>query len=176
MKHPLDRRQFINGLGVAAGVAAAASAAPAMIGGAAAQQAPAPYGAPISADAAKKAMAAAEAEARKNNWAVAIAIVDTTGSLSMFVKLDNVASASADVAIGKARTALQFRRATKALQDGLAAGGSALRLLSVPGAYLLQGGVPIVVDRRIVGAIGVSGVTSEQDEMVALAGAAAVTT
>src|SRR5262245_54327670 len=90
MQHPVDRRAVLNSLSIAAGVAVAASAAPSIVGGAAAQQAPAAaaptppaaYGAPISADTAKKAMAAAEAEARKNNWAVAIAIVDTTGSLS----------------------------------------------------------------------------------------------
>lgn len=183
MIHPLDRRTFLNNLGVAAGVAVVASAAPSIIGGAAAQQAPAapaptppaPYGAPISLDGAKKAMAAAEAEAKKNNWNVAIAIVDTTGSLSMFVKLDSVHTASVNIAIGKARTALEFRRSTKGLQDTIAGGGAGLRLLSVPGAHLLQGGVPIVVDRRIVGAIGVSGVTSDQDEVVAMAGAAAAT-
>jgi glc operon protein GlcG len=184
MKHALDRRTFLNGLGVAAGVAVAASAASSMIGKAGAQQAPAtptpapptPYGAPISAEASKKAMAAAEAEAKKNNWPVAIAILDTTGSLSMFLKLDNTQTASVNVAIGKARTALEFRRPTKALQDAIAGGGGALRLLSIPGAHLLEGGVPIVIAGRIVGAIGVSGVTSDQDAIVAMAGAAAATT
>jgi glc operon protein GlcG len=186
MKHPLDRRVFLNSLGVAAGVAVAASAASQIIGGAAAQQAPAapaptpptpptPYGAPISADGAHKAMAAAEAEAKKNSWPVAIAIVDTTGSLSMFMKLDNVQTASVNIAIGKARTALEFRRPTKALQDAIATGGVNLRFLSLPGAYLLEGGVPIVVDGKIVGAIGVSGVMSNQDAQVAMAGAAAAT-
>jgi uncharacterized protein GlcG (DUF336 family) len=140
---------------------------------AAAQQPPAPYGAPMSLDAAKKAMAAAEAEAKKSNWPVAIAILDTTGSLVMLQKLDNTQTASVEIAIGKAHTALDFRRPTKALQDVVAGGGAGLRLLSVRGAFLLEGGVPVIVDGKIVGVIGVSGVTSEQDAQVAMAGAAA---
>ena len=138
-----------------------------------AQQAPMPYGAPLSLDAAKKAMVAAEEEARKSNWPVAIAIIDTTGSLIMFQKLDNTQTASVEIAIGKAKTALDFRRPTKALQDVVAGGGAGLRLLSVRGAFLLEGGVVIVSDGKIAGAIGVSGVTSEQDAQVAMAGAAA---
>ena len=118
-------------------------------------------------------MTAAEAEAKKNNWSVAIALLDTTGSLSMFLKFDNVPTASVEIAIGKARTALDFRRPTKALQDVVAGGGGGLRLLSLRGAFLVEGGVPIVVDGKIVGAIGVSGASSEQDAQVAMAGAAA---
>jgi glc operon protein GlcG len=175
MKRSLDRRTFLNNLGITAGVAVAASAAPSFIQNATAQQAPTPYGAPISLDAAKKAMVAAEAEATKNNWPVAIAIIDTTGSLVMLVKRDNTQTASVEIAIGKARTALDFRRPTKALQDTVAAGGAGMRLLSVRGAFLLEGGVPIVMDGKIAGAIGVSGVTSEQDAQVAMAGAAAAT-
>jgi glc operon protein GlcG len=140
---------------------------------AAAQQPPAPYGAPISLDAAKKAMAAAEAEAKKNNWPVAIAIVDTTGSLAMLQKLDSTQTASVEIAIGKARTAMDFRRPTKALQDAIAAGGAGLRLLALNNATPLEGGVPIIVDGKIVGGIGVSGVASENDAAVAMAGAAA---
>ncbi len=140
---------------------------------AAAQQPPAPYGAPISLDAAKKAMAAAEVEAKKSNWPVAIAIVDTTGSLTMLLKLDSTQTASVEIAIGKARTAMDFRRPTKALQDAIAGGGAGLRLLALNNATPLEGGVPIIVDGKIVGGIGVSGVTSEQDAQVAMAGAAA---
>src|SRR5262245_31458872 len=172
----MDRRAFLNSLGITASIATVASVAPSIMEGAMAQQPPIPYGAPISADAAKKAMVAAEAEAKKNNWSVAIAIVDTTGSLAMFLKLDNTQTASVEIAIGKARTALDFRRPTKALQDVVAGGGGGLRLLSVRGAFLLEGGVPIVVDGKVVGAIGVSGVMSEQDAQVAMAGAAAVAT
>ena len=173
MKPPLNRRAFLKGVGIAAGVAVAASVSPSLIPEATAQQAPTPYGAPISLDAAKKAMTAAEAEAAKNNWSVAIAIIDTTGSLVMLVKRDNTQTASVEIAIGKARTALDFRRPTKALQDTVAAGGAGMRLLSLRGAFLLEGGVPIIIGDKIAGAIGVSGVTSEQDAQVAMAGAAA---
>ena len=139
-----------------------------------AQQPPAPYGAPMSLDAAKKAMTAAEAEATTNKWPVAIAILDTTGSLVMLHKLDNTQTGSVEIAIGKARTALDFRRPSKAFQDVVAGGGAGLRLLSAHNVLALEGGVPVIVDGKVVGAVGVSGVTSEQDAQVAMAGAAAV--
>lgn len=135
--------------------------------------APPAYGLGISMDAAKKALAAAEAEAKKNNWPVAIAIVDSSSKLAAFSKMDNTQHGSVDIAIGKATTANNLRRPTKALQDIVAQGGGGLRLLAVPGVLPLEGGVPIVVDGKIIGAIGVSGVTSEQDAQVAMAGAAA---
>ncbi len=135
--------------------------------------APPAYGLGISMDAAKKALAAAEAEAKKNNWPVAIAIVDSSGKLAAFSKMDNTQIGSVDIAIGKAVTANNFRRPTKAFQDGIAQGGGNLRILGQPGITPLEGGVPIVVDGKIIGAIGVSGVTSEQDAVVAMAGAAA---
>lgn len=119
-------------------------------------------------------MEAAEAEAAKNNWPVAIAIVDTTGSLAMLVKRDNTQTASVDFATGKATTAMDFRRPTKALQDAIADGGANLRILALRNATPLEGGVPIIVDGKIVGAIGVSGVTSDQDAQVVMAGAAVV--
>ncbi len=132
-------------------------------------QTPPPYGLSISIDQAKKAMAAAEAEARKNNWQVVISIVDTGGHQVMLQRLE-AQNASVDIAIGKARTAVNFRRPTAALEGSLAANGSALRILAVPGVTPLQGGLPIVVDGKIVGGIGVSGVLATQDEMVAKAG------
>ena len=135
----------------------------------AAAQAPAPYGLSIGVEQAKKAMVAAEAEARKNNWQVVISIVDTGGHQVMLQRLE-AQNASVDIAIGKARTAVNFRRPTKALEDSLAANGSALRILAVPGVMPLQGGLPIIVDGKIIGGIGVSGVTAAQDEMVAKAG------
>ena len=135
-----------------------------------AQTAPLPYGAPINIEQAKKAMLAAEAEARKNNWQVVISIVDVGGHLVMLQRLD-AQNASVDIATGKARTSVNFRRSTKALEDGLAANGSALRILAVPGVTPLQGGLPIVVDGKIIGGIGVSGVLATQDEVVAKAGA-----
>jgi glc operon protein GlcG len=132
-----------------------------------------PYGAPIAIDAAKKAMAAAEAEATKNNWGVAIAIVDSGGNLVMLHRLDNAQLSSVRLARAKARTAVEFRRPTKALEDAIAGGGVGLRVLSF-GAALAEGGVPIVSGGKIIGAIGVSGVASHQDAQVAKAGADAV--
>ncbi len=134
---------------------------------------PPPYGLGISMDAAKKALAAAEAEAKKNNWPVAIAIVDSSGKLAAFSKMDNTQHGSVDIAIGKAVTANNFRRPTKAFQDSIAQGGVNLRIVGQPGITPLEGGVPIVVDGKIIGGIGVSGVTSAQDAEVAIAGAAA---
>lgn len=141
--------------------------------GAQAPAAPPAYGLGISMDAARKALAAAEAEAKKNNWPVAIAIVDSSGQLAAFSKMDSTQHGSVDIAIGKAVTANNFRRPTKAFQDIIAQGGGGLRLLGAPGITPLEGGVPIVVDGKIIGGIGVSGVTSEQDAVVAMAGAAA---
>jgi len=138
-----------------------------------AQTGPAPYGAPITIELAKKAMVAAEAEARKNNWQVVISIVDTGGHLVALERLD-AQTASVDISIGKATTAASFRRPSKALEDSMAPGGSALRILGVRSATPLQGGVPIIVDGKIIGAIGVSGVLAAQDEQVAMAGAAAL--
>lgn len=135
---------------------------------AAAQTSP-PYGTPIGIEQAKKVMVAAEAEARKNNWQVVISIVDTGGHLVMLQRLD-AQNASVEIATGKARTSANFRRPTKSLEDGLAAGGTAMRILAVPGVMPLQGGLPIVVDGKIIGGIGVSGVMASQDEMVAKAG------
>jgi uncharacterized protein GlcG (DUF336 family) len=138
-------------------------------------QAPAPppaYGLGISLDAAKKAMAAAEAEAKKNNWPVAIAIVDSSAKLVAFSKIDNTQHGSVDIAIGKAVTAVNLRRPTKALQDAVGQGGANLRLLAVPGVMPLEGGVLIMgADGKVIGGIGVSGVTSQQDAQVAQAGA-----
>ena len=132
---------------------------------------PMPYGPAITLEKAEKAMAAAKAEAQRNNWPVAIAIIDSAGYEVMFTRLDNTQYASIRIAHGKAKSALEFRRPSKALQDAVAAGGAGLRLLSVPGAMLLEGGVLIVADGKIIGAIGVSGVTSDQDAQVATAGA-----
>ena len=140
---------------------------------AAAPPPPPPYGMSIGFDAAKKAITAAEAEAKKNNWPVAIAVVDTGGHLVAFSRLDNTQIGSVDIAIGKAVTANNLKRPTKALQEGIAQGGGNLRLLAVKGIMPLEGGVPIVVDGKIIGGIGVSGVMSNQDAECAMAGAAA---
>ncbi len=140
-----------------------------------AQQAPPPsYGPPISLEQAKKAMAGAEAEARKNNWNVVITIVDSGGNIVMLQRLDNTQFGSIEVARQKAHTAVAFRRPTKAFQDLIAQGGVNLRLLKLEGASPLEGGVPIVLGGMIIGAIGVSGVTSQQDAQIAQAGADAL--
>jgi uncharacterized protein GlcG (DUF336 family) len=128
------------------------------------------YGMPINVDAAKKVAAAAIAEARKNNWNMAIAIVDPAGILVYYEKMDNTQNGSANVAVDKARSAALFKRPTKAFQDGLAAGGEGLRLLELQGAVPIDGGLPILMGGRIVGAIGASGGTSAQDGQVAKAG------
>jgi uncharacterized protein GlcG (DUF336 family) len=137
-------------------------------------QMPNPYGAPINGENAKKAAAAALAEARKNNWNMAAAVVDPAGDLVYFEKLDGTQAASVNIAVDKARSSARFKRPTKALQDVLAAGGEGLRLLGLQGAVPVDGGVPILIDGKIVGAIGLSGGTSAQDGQCAGAGAAAV--
>jgi uncharacterized protein GlcG (DUF336 family) len=136
-----------------------------------AQQMPNPYGPPISLENAKKAAAAALAEARKNNWTMALAIVDPSGTLVYYEKIDNTQIGSAHVAISKARSSAIFKRPTKAFEDALAKGGDGLRTLGLEGAVPLEGGVPIVMDGKIVGAIGMSGGTSAQDAQCAQIGA-----
>ena len=134
-------------------------------------QMPNPYGTPITGENAKKAAAAALAEARKNNWTMAAAVVDPSGDLVYFEKVDGTQAASVDIAIDKARSAARFKRPTKALQDVLAAGGVGLRLLALQGAVPVDGGVPLLMGGKIVGAIGLSGGTSDQDGQCAKAGA-----
>src|SRR5271167_1327426 len=129
-----------------------------------------PYGPAITLDQAKRAMAAAELEAAKNSWQVAITILDSGGNLVMFHKVDNTQLASIGASEGKARTALTFKRPSKALDDAIAAGGAGLRLLAIKDITPLEGGIPILIDGKIVGAIGVSGALSSQDAQVAKAG------
>ena len=137
-------------------------------------QMPNPYGAPINLENAKKAAAPALAEAEKNHWNMAVAIVDASGNLVYYEKMDNTQLGSANVAIDKARSAALFKRPTKALQDALAAGGEGWRILRVQGAVPVEGGIPLVMEGKIVGAIGVSGATSAQDAQCAKAGADAI--
>jgi glc operon protein GlcG len=134
-------------------------------------QMPNPYGLSITLENAKKAAMPALAEAAKNNWAMAVAIVDPAGNLVYYEKMDNTQLGSANVAIDKARSAVLFKRPTKALQDALAAGGEGLRVLRLQGATPVEGGIPLVSDGKIVGAIGVSGATSAQDGQCAKAAA-----
>ncbi len=138
-------------------------------------QAPAPdYGAPISLADAKRAIAAAQAEAVKNKWNVVIAVVDSGGHLVALERLDSTQYGSIAVAQQKAQTAVAFRRPSKVFQDSVAAGGEGLRTLKLPGGLPIEGGLPIVMGGKLVGAIGVSGVTSAQDGQIAAAGAAAL--
>jgi glc operon protein GlcG len=129
------------------------------------------YGNNITLDQARKAVAAAEAEAKKNSWPVAIAVVDTAGMLVAFQRTDNTQTGSIMVAIDKASSSAMYRRPSKAFQDAVAGGGAGLRSLNLRGASAVDGGVPLTVDGKIVGAIGVSGVTADQDGQIARAGA-----
>ena len=144
-----------------------------------AQQPPAnfqltPYGPPVSAETAKKAAAAALAETRKNNWLMAVAVVDPSGNLVYYEKMDNTQLGSARVSVDKARSAALYKRPTKAFQDALAGGGAGVRVLALEGAVPVEGGFPLIVDGKIIGAIGLSGDTSEHDAQCAKAGADAV--
>jgi len=126
----------------------------------------------IAVEIAKKITAPALAEAVKNNWTMAVAIVDAAGDLVYFERMDGTQPASTVVALDKARSAARFRRPTKVFQDMLASGGEGLRVIGLNGAIPVEGGLPIVIDGRIVGAIGVSGGTSPQDGQCAKAGLA----
>jgi glc operon protein GlcG len=132
-----------------------------------------PYGAPIPLAEARRVIAAAQAEATKNKWNVAVAIVDSGGHLVAFERMDTTQHGSVEVAQEKARTAVAFRRPSKAFQDNVASGGEGLRTLRLPGALPIEGGLPLGVGGKIIGAIGVSGVTSAQDGQIAAAGVAA---
>jgi len=137
-------------------------------------QMPNPYGPPISVDIAKKAAQVALDVARKNNWRMAVAVVDPNGTLVYYEKMDNTQISSAQVAIDKAKSAAIFKRSTKVLQDGLAAGGAGLRLLRLRDAIPIDGGYPILFEGKIIGAIGLSGDASENDAVCAKAAVASI--
>jgi glc operon protein GlcG len=137
--------------------------------------APPPYGPPITLEAARRVMAAAEAEAAAQGWPMVIAIVDSTATLVMLHRLDQANLGAVEIAQQKALTAVRFRRSTKVYEDLLVAGPSGVRLLSIaPAVVTLEGGVPLIKDGAVVGAIGVSGMQSAQDGQVADAGARVV--
>ena len=133
-----------------------------------AQDAP-PYGTAINLETARTVAAAAEVEARKNNWRMAIAIVDNHGTLVYYQMLDDTQYGSAFISVEKAKTAAIFRRPTKAFEDNIAGGRNAI--LGLPGVTPVEGGLPIIVGGKQIGAIGVSGASSVQDGQVAKAGA-----
>ena len=128
------------------------------------------YGANVSHEQARKAIAGAVAESRKLNLPMAITVVDNAGQLVAFERMDNTQTGSIAVSQDKAVSAAMFRRPTKVFQDALAAGGAGLRILTLRGANAVEGGVPLMADGKIIGAIGVSGGSAEQDGAVAKAG------
>jgi glc operon protein GlcG len=132
------------------------------------------YGMPIGAEAAKKAATAALAEARKNDWTMAAAVVDPSGTLVYYERMDDTQYGSAQVAIDKARSAALFKRRTKAFQDQVASGGAGIRFFGIRGAVPVEGGLPLRSNGKIVGAIGLSGGSSDQDGQCAKAGADAI--
>lgn len=132
------------------------------------------YGTSVTLEQARKALAAAAAEARKNQWPVAIAIVDNAGQLVAFERMDNTQTASTMVAQDKAVSAAMYRRSTKVFQDLIAGGGVGLRAFNLRGASTVEGGLTLMLDGKVIGGIDVSGVNSDQDGVVAKAGVDAV--
>jgi uncharacterized protein GlcG (DUF336 family) len=126
----------------------------------------------LSLEVAKQVAAAAEKHAKENKWNVCIAIVDDGGHLVYFQRLDGTQTGSVTVSQRKAQTAISFKRPSKVFEEGVAGGRNAL--LALPGAVPLEGGIPLVVEGEMIGAIGVSGVTAQQDGMIAQAGADAL--
>lgn len=127
------------------------------------------YGAPVNVSTAKKIAAGAVAECQKNGWNVAVAIVDPHGTLVYYEKMEDTQFASADIAIGKARAAATYRRPTRAFADAINKGSPATATL--PGVFASPGGVPLTIDGKVIGAVGASGVTGDQDEQCSMAGA-----
>lgn len=132
------------------------------------------YGLSITRDAAKTVATAALAEAAANQWTMAVAIVDPHGDLVYYEKMDDTPLGSTTVCQDKARSAARFKRPTRVFQDMLAAGGEGLRVLRIKGAIPVEGGVPILRDGKVIGAVGLSGGTSPQDGQCAQAGLAAL--
>jgi uncharacterized protein GlcG (DUF336 family) len=132
------------------------------------------YGESIKLEMAKKLVSAGQAYAKTKQWPMAIAIVDTGGNIVLLERMDNTQLASIDVAIGKAKTANNFRRPTKVMEEAIAAGGAALRMLAVPGIFPVEGGEPIYFDGKVIGGIGVSGMQPGQDGEVVRAAIASL--
>src|SRR4051812_27228860 len=127
------------------------------------------YGPAINTATAKKIAAGAIAECQKNGWNVAVAVVDPHGTLVYYEKMEDTQYASAEIAIGKARGAATYRRPTRVFADTINKGGPATATL--PGVIASPGGVPLMVDGKVIGAVGASGVTGDQDEQCSMAGA-----
>ena len=125
------------------------------------------YGPSVNIGAAKKIAAGILAECQKNSWNVAVAVVDTHGFLVYFERMENTQTASMDIAIGKARAAATYRRPTRVFMEVI---NKAPATATLPGVFASPGGVPIMVEGKVIGAVGVSGVTGDQDEQCAKAG------
>ena len=136
--------------------------------GASAQDKRPDYGPAVDAAAAKEIAARTIAECKKNGWNVAVAIVDTHGFLVYFERMDNTQTASMDIAVGKARAAATYRRPTRVFMEAINKGSPATATL--PGVFASPGGLPIMADGKVTGAVGVSGVTGDQDEQCSKAG------
>lgn len=133
------------------------------------------YGTSITLEQARTVSLAAQAEARRNGWRMVVAIMDPGGHLVLLERMNDAQFGSVQVAQDKARSAVAFRRPTKAFHDMVAAGGEGLRMLAMSGATPIDGGLPILSGGAVIGGIGVSGGTSAQDGQVAQAGLAALT-
>jgi uncharacterized protein GlcG (DUF336 family) len=138
---------------------------------ASAQQRP-EYGTPVTIDQAKKIATAVVAECAANKWNIAVAVVDTHGGLVYFERMENTQTASLDIAIGKARVGSNYRRSTRVFADVIAKSGPAV--MTLPGVVASPGGLPIMTGGKVIGGVGVSGVTGDQDEQCAKAGLAAM--
>jgi glc operon protein GlcG len=125
------------------------------------------YGTPVNIGAAKKIASGVIAECQKNQWNVAVAVVDTHGFLVYFERMENTQTASIDIAVGKARSAATYRRPTRVFMDVI---NKTPATATLPGVYASPGGLPIMVDGKVIGGVGVSGVTGDQDEQCAKAG------
>lgn len=132
------------------------------------------YGEPVNLDTARKVAAGARVEAEKNHLQMVIAVVDPGGDLVYFEKMDGAQTGSVQVAIDKARTSAMFRRPTKFFEDAVASGGAGLRFLGMRNVVPVDGGFPLIVGGKIVGAVGASGGTNKQDGEVGFAGASAL--
>jgi glc operon protein GlcG len=126
----------------------------------------------LSLEDARMAAAAAVSEAKKNKWNMAVAVVDDGGHLIYFERIDETQIGSIDIAIGKARTEVNFKRPTRALEDAI--NGGQYAVLTFPNSIPREGGLPIFVDGKVVGGIGVSGGKSSEDAQVAIAGVEAL--
>jgi glc operon protein GlcG len=145
-----------------------AAALAALTVGASAQDKRPDYGTAVNAAGAKKIAAGVVAECQKNGWNVAVAVVDNHGFLVYFERMDNTQTASMDIAVGKAKAAATYRRPTRVFMEAINKGGPAT--VTLPGVFASPGGLPIMVDGKVTGGVGVSGVTGDQDEQCSKAG------